>query len=240
MKLTCIGTGSKGNSWLVQTENNNILLDAGVKPSKIRDVTNLQITDIDYVLLSHEHKDHSKYAKELCEIYGVYVLCSEGTAKKIKPKKRYNTHWNGWDLVNGDTISRFDVTHDALEPIGFKLTADNKTLIYIPDTGEVPNIDLKTQTDKTVVLCEANYTEKKLFENADNERVDMTVASRVYLRQGHLSLEQVVEYFKDKKDIELVLHHMSNLNFDKQAAQKLIEQLDCPVEIAHEGFCKYI
>ena len=57
MKIQMISSGSKGNSYLITTEeNNNYLLDFGVSMSKIKKY--LDIKDIKAIFITHIHNDH--------------------------------------------------------------------------------------------------------------------------------------------------------------------------------------
>ena len=61
LKFYSLYSGSSGNSLLVNTENTNILIDAGVSSKKIETaLNNLEIppTSLDGILITHEHSDH--------------------------------------------------------------------------------------------------------------------------------------------------------------------------------------
>ena len=56
-------SGSSGNCLFVETDKTKILIDAGVSQRKILDALasfNVDITDIDAILVTHEHSDHTK------------------------------------------------------------------------------------------------------------------------------------------------------------------------------------
>ena len=72
MKITSFGSSSQGNSILI---NNEILLDCGINPKEILIHTDFKLPL--GILLTHSHKDHSKYAKDWTK-RGVPVYSSQG------------------------------------------------------------------------------------------------------------------------------------------------------------------
>ena len=62
-KFCSLFSGSTGNSLFVETENSKILVDAGESAKKIVSALSLigiEVTDIDAILVTHEHIDHVK------------------------------------------------------------------------------------------------------------------------------------------------------------------------------------
>ena len=61
MKVLILGSGSKGNSTLLITDTKKILIDVGFSYPKIKmslEKYNYKPSDVDFILLTHEHKDH--------------------------------------------------------------------------------------------------------------------------------------------------------------------------------------
>ena len=61
IKIAVVGTGSKGNAYLVQVGDSKLLLDAGMPAAKVRPFNQNKIADINAMLVTHAHNDHSKY-----------------------------------------------------------------------------------------------------------------------------------------------------------------------------------
>lgn len=55
MKLHVIGTGSKGNCYVLETETEALIIEAGMKVSAVKEKLNFNIQKIKSVLVSHEH-----------------------------------------------------------------------------------------------------------------------------------------------------------------------------------------
>jgi len=63
MKFMSIASGSSGNCILAGSDNSTILIDAGISKKKIVEALNdvsMDLKDIDGILITHEHIDHTK------------------------------------------------------------------------------------------------------------------------------------------------------------------------------------
>ena len=66
LRFCSLYSGSSGNSLLVQSNNTNILVDAGVSTKKITEglkKLDVDINSISAILVTHEHTDHGQYEK---------------------------------------------------------------------------------------------------------------------------------------------------------------------------------
>jgi phosphoribosyl 1,2-cyclic phosphodiesterase len=63
MRLASLGSGSKGNATLVESDNTCILIDCGFSlkdTSKRLGRLGRSVEDLDAILVTHEHSDHIK------------------------------------------------------------------------------------------------------------------------------------------------------------------------------------
>ena len=68
MKAIILGSGSKGNSTLLLTDTKKILIDVGFsypKTKLILEKYNYKPSDIDFILITHNHKGIKKLIKLL-------------------------------------------------------------------------------------------------------------------------------------------------------------------------------
>ena len=66
MSVTHLGTGSRGNATLIDTEKKKILIDQGFSGKEIeKRLARMEITpnEIDAMVISHHHGDHGGGAK---------------------------------------------------------------------------------------------------------------------------------------------------------------------------------
>lgn len=55
MQLVVLGSSSKGNCYLLQNENDCLIIEAGVRFKEVKEVLDFNISKIRGVLISHEH-----------------------------------------------------------------------------------------------------------------------------------------------------------------------------------------
>src|SRR5271154_961110 len=81
-----LASGSKGNSIFIGTKRTKILIDAGLSAKATRErlaEINVDITEIDAILITHDHTDHIMGLKTLTSKYGIPILANSETAKGI-------------------------------------------------------------------------------------------------------------------------------------------------------------
>ena len=64
MEFQVIASGSKGNMTYIKTENTSILIDSGISLKEANSRINYEITNVDAILITHEHIDHVKYIED--------------------------------------------------------------------------------------------------------------------------------------------------------------------------------
>ncbi len=111
-----IASSSAGNAYRVTDGQTMLLLEAGLSYKEIQRSLSFRVTQLSACLITHEHGDHSRSAKELMRA-GVKVFTSSGTADAVglsghrlqivKPGERVQ--------VGSWTILPFGVEHDAAE-----------------------------------------------------------------------------------------------------------------------------
>ena len=121
MEITCLGSGSTGNSYIVHQEGYTYLLDAGVNLRKI--TSNINLNEIDFAFISHEHKDHSEAMNGLIS-HGVQVIYG-GLAKAWK-KQKINKGFDG-------NIYTFGVEHGEAICNAIIIETKKDTILYATD-----------------------------------------------------------------------------------------------------------
>ena len=94
MFIYCYASGSAGNLYRISSYNyrTNLLIECGLKMKDIRRILGLSLNEIDAVLLTHEHMDHSKSINEILRM-GIDVYTSKGTAVATKIDKNNYVHF---------------------------------------------------------------------------------------------------------------------------------------------------
>ena len=193
-----------------------------------------KINGIRGVLVSHEHKDHSKYIKEFLKC-GIRVLAlpsvfeSQGIsspfAKRIEPMHGY--------MVGGFKVLPLPVAHDV-PCVGFVIEHEEMgKLVFITDT-----MMLEYKLPKlNHIMLEANYSDEILQGNIDDGIVPVAMRSR--LLHSHMELETAKGILRsnDLSTVnEVVLLHLSGDNSDAGLFRREVQEM-CgkPVYIAANG-----
>ena len=77
-----LSSGSKGNSTYVETKNHKILIDAGRNAKYLAECLEsigVNPCDIDYILVSHDHKDHVSALSVFARKYKPTIIVNQKT-----------------------------------------------------------------------------------------------------------------------------------------------------------------
>ncbi|PYL69596.1 MAG: metal-dependent hydrolase, partial [Verrucomicrobia bacterium] len=108
-----LGSGSAGNSALVATEHCKILIDGGLSARQlVLRLAQCGVTpsQLDGILLTHEHGDHVCGLEVLCRKLEVPIYCNALTAEAIRCNGLFEQHHNWRIFRTGAEFSICDVT----------------------------------------------------------------------------------------------------------------------------------
>lgn len=223
MILKCLQSSSSGNCYILQSDEDILLLECGVNFLEIKKALNFNLSNVNAMLLSHEHNDHSKSVKEIMKS-GIDVYMSKPTADAlnlsghrlniVEPQKQFS--------VGSFTIMPFEVQHDAALPLGY-LIQEEKTksrTLFLTDSYyskyRFPGLNY--------IMIECNYIKDTLDQNIANGYVDEAMKPR--LLQSHFSLEHVKDFLR-ANDLsqcrKVILLHLSDRNSD---ARRMIQEIE--------------
>lgn len=122
----------------------NILIECGLSHKKLQQACGFQLTSLNGVLVSHEHKDHCKCVEKILTS-GIPVYLTQGTAAALElPEKLLDLAEEmtaGQQFTVGTIdIMPFSTFHDALEPLGFVMQSrlDGDIFAFATDTVNLP------------------------------------------------------------------------------------------------------
>jgi len=232
LSLSILGSGSSGNCAVIRTERTRLLLDAGLSARQIAlrlERVGLKPEDLDGILLTHEHGDHTQGLEILCRKHSLPVfatpLTQESLAQsaftKAKPRWRLMASGAAFDFQDL-RIECFSVPHDAVDPVGFIIADTESRLGVLSDVGFVTNLIRERLRGTHTLFIEANYDAPML--EADTKRPWAT-KQRISGRHGHLSNEQAAELVQAVAHDGLhhvMLGHLSDDCNDPDVARKKI------------------
>lgn len=210
MKFKTIVSGSKGNCYLLETEDGSLLIEAGIPIKKIKRALGFDFSNIQGCLVTHEHGDHAKAINDIAKL-GIDVYASEGTFKALDctghrfipmaPRKA--------QTIGEFEVLAFDTEHDAVEPIGFLIRHEDKKMLFATDTYYLRY----KFNGLTHVAIECNYVKSVMEEGLRKGTIDIKRVARTM--KSHMSLENLLEFLKSNdlsRVEELHLLHLSNDN----------------------------
>lgn len=238
MQIASLGSGSKGNGTLVNLGDTTVLIDCGfsLKQFKLRlERLALSPEDIDAVLVTHEHSDHSGGVARLASSYKLPIWSTRGTARcAFDEDFTYHDLRGGQQITIGSLeILPVTVPHDAGEPVQFIfMDSDNgKKLGILTDAGHITSHIADAYKELDGLLLEFNYDEVMLEQGP----YPFFLKQRVGGDLGHLSNTQSMSLLRqiDKTRLNcLIAGHISeNNNCRNLVAEQLgkLEGLPEPV-----------
>ena len=86
MDLFSVASGSSGNCICVGSSQSHVMIDAGISGKRIEEGMNTYdytTSDMDGVLITHEHSDHIQGLGVISRKYGLPIYATKGTAEAI-------------------------------------------------------------------------------------------------------------------------------------------------------------
>ena len=166
MKLVVLGSNSLGNCYLLETESEALIIEAGCKLSEVKKALKWKLSKVCGAVVTHRHKDHAAYVKDFIKA-GITVLALEDVFKEqgitglsfrkdIQPNKGY--------IVGGFKVFAFQVVHDV-PCVGYIIEhSDMGKMLFITDTMMCEYVF----EPMNHILIEANYADDILNRRIDN------------------------------------------------------------------------
>lgn len=229
MKLKVLGSGSSGNCYILENDNEALIIEAGLPFMKVKKALNFNVMKIKAVLITHIHSDHHfywfQYARAGIPVFEPFRL--DGSNLEFD-----NSQFRVMAFDNRDKSGRWlHNNSDGSECpcYGFHIThPEIGSLVYATDT-EYVRWRFKAVNH---ILCEANY---------DMQFVDRDEANYEHRLRGHMSLDTALEFISTNDNPALrnvVLIHLSDKSGDpalfKQKTEETIKY-GADVYVAEKG-----
>jgi phosphoribosyl 1,2-cyclic phosphodiesterase len=227
MKITILGSGSKGNSTLIEIENTKILIDVGFSYRTLKEKLNSIHVDpltIDYILITHDHSDHIYGLKTYLKNYKPFIYMSKKIADVFFDFKYENLIYIEDELkINDITITTLETSHDATDSCGYLITYKDKSLVQITDTGYIHSKELNKIKNKTYYIFESNHDIDMLI----NGKYPPHLQHRILSDRGHLSNDLAGSYLSriiGPNTKKVVLAHLSEENNTPKVALDTVKE----------------
>ena len=236
MRVVSLGSGSSGNALLIEAGPNGrtkILVDAGFSERVLRErlrAMRVSISQIQSILITHEHADHILGLASIIERYATPVIADPRTLAAIEQvftagilrsesgalvsldsnegndptepvlvENMSNNHSVGNNSIElavgtrcvlGDIeVVSFPVSHDAVAPCGYLLSAGGCRVCVVIDSGEVTSTMLEAMNQADLLILESNHDRERLLRGP----YPYSLKQRILSSTGHLSNDQAAE-----------------------------------------------
>ncbi|MEZ5503193.1 MAG: MBL fold metallo-hydrolase [Halioglobus sp.] len=232
MRFASLGSGSKGNATLVRGGDTLVMIDCGFSLREtVRRMARLQVepTQLDAILVTHEHSDHSSGVAALSRHYRIPVYLTHGTAGTGRCRGSFEQRpFNCEDSFTiGDlAIKAVAVPHDAAEPCQYRLACSGFTLGILTDLGSITPHVIDNFRDCDSLLLEFNHDLPMLQDGPYPPHLKRRVGGD----WGHLNNQQAADLLRQVGGAalrHLVVAHISEKNNNRERAQSaLLSVLD--------------
>ena len=197
MRLCSIASGSSGNCIYVGSDATNLLIDTGISGKKVEfGLNSLDLTtkDLNGIFVTHEHSDHIKGLGVIARKCGVPIYATSGTIRAMKesgslgklPEGIFHEIQGDSDYQVGDlTIHPFHISHDAAEPVGYRIHQGEHSVGIATDMGVYDEYIVDNLKGLDALLLEANHDVNMLQVGS----YPYYLKRRILGERGHLSNE---------------------------------------------------
>lgn len=216
MKLKVLGSGSSGNCYILENDNEALIIEAGLPFMEVKKALNFNVMKIKAVLITHEHGDHRKYWFEYVRagipVFEPFKL--DGSSLKLFDNSQFRVmayenrdKYGRWLHNNGDG--------SECPCVGFYIThPEMGSLVYATDTEYVR----WRFNGVNHIMVEANY---------DMQFVDRDEPNYEHRLRGHMSLDTALKFISTNDNPALrnvVLIHLSDKSGDPALFKQKTEE----------------
>lgn len=237
MRLCSIASGSSGNCIFVGTDCANVLVDAGISGKKVEQgLRSIDMTgsDLDGILVTHEHSDHIKGLGVMARRYEIPIYATAGTIRAMScmsglgkmPEGIFREIRADKDFRIADmTVKPFSIAHDASEPVGYRLECGNKSLGIATDLGHYDEYTVERLGELDALLLEANHDIRMLQVGS----YPYYLKQRILGDRGHLSNENagrlLCRLLHDNLKAVLLGHLSKENNYEELAYETVCSEV---------------
>lgn len=231
IRISVLGSGSRGNATFVATARVRLLVDCGFGPRALKKrlaAIGEDIDEVDAVLVTHEHADHVGGLPKLFRFRGSVPLEAYMTCGTIDGSRADTFDMNGSAIVpvipgrsftvEDLEIDAFPIPHDAEEPIGYSIRHNGIKVTQLTDLGWIPDEVSDAISASDVLILESNHDLDMLRMGG----YPWSLKERLMGRHGHLSNTAVSQFLGgpyDGRASYVVLAHLSAQNNHPEIAR---------------------
>ena len=211
-------SSSSGNLYELVSGESALMLECGLPIKDIKKYFNFDFSRVDGCLLSHEHGDHAKAAKDIMAA-GVDLYCSQGTteALSLSGHRLHTVQGQKAFKIGSWQILPFDTQHDCASPLGYLISDGNEKILFATDTYF---IKWRFQ-GLNIIAIECNYAIELIPP-------DLNFTRKKRLMESHMGLHTCLDFFRanDLSAVrEIHLLHLSDEHSSEELFTNEIQKL---------------
>lgn len=195
MRFASIASGSSGNCIYIGSDTANILIDDGISAKRTGEgLASLGIRpdELDAVFVTHEHTDHTQGLGVLARKYGIPIYATQGTIAGIKATTSLGRIDDSlFNVIKADQkisvkdlyINPMRISHDASEPVAYRVLCENRKISVITDLGTFDEYTIDCLRNSDIIMAEANHDVRML----ETGPYPYYLKRRILSDRGHLS-----------------------------------------------------
>ncbi|MGX8794115.1 MBL fold metallo-hydrolase [Oceanobacillus sp. M60] len=234
LRFSVLASGSTGNAFYIETEQQRLLVDAGLSGKKMDGLfkgIDVDPSRLDGILVTHEHSDHIKGLGIFARKYQLPIYANEKTWQamesslgKLTIDQKFQFDMGSVRSFGDIEVESFGVSHDAAEPMFYTFRNNGQKVALVTDLGYVSERIKKTVEDADAYIFEANHDVEMLRMG----RYPWNVKRRILGDSGHISNEDSGLALTDvisNRTKRIYLAHLSLDNNMKDLARMSVNQV---------------
>lgn len=203
MELIVVGSSSDGNGYVLQNDDEALIIECGRPFSEIKKAVGYNVSKIVGAVVSHEHGDHAKYLHQYERLYPIFSPALGKGDKKT--------------VFGNFKIYSFPVVHDV-DCYGFYIEhPDMGKLVFATDTQYVKYCFRNLRLNHIMIEC-----------NYQVGRFEVLSPKSEHVISGHMSEQAAMEFVEANatESLRTVLFvHLSNENADWEEVTEDLEKM---------------
>ena len=228
MRVSVLSSGSKGNTTYIESKNAKILIDVGNTAKYIKEKLEdigVEPEELDAVLITHTHIDHVKGLKVFEKKYNIPVYLTDIMLKSLDFIDKYVLLDDEFDIKDIH-INSIKTSHDAPDSRGYVLSSENKSVVYITDTGYINKKYFDILKNINLYIMESNHD----VEMLNNGNYPFSLRQRILSDKGHLSnydsAKYLCSFIGDNTKYVLLAHLSEDNNTEELAYETLVSRMN--------------
>jgi len=226
MKICVLSSGSKGNCTYIETNKHKILIDIGTNCLYVERTLSkigIEAASIDSIFITHSHVDHIAGLRVFSKKYNPKIYTTEKIYSEMNLPLQNINYINDDIILDDIKINIIKTSHDV-SSVGYILESNDKSVVYITDTGYIKEKYFKKLYDKSIYIFESNHDVEKLM---NNPKYPHHTKIRILSDEGHLSNKDsayCLSKFYGPNTKKIILAHLSEDNNTPQLALSTLKE----------------